>query len=146
MLLFKSNPVFLRAHQGIINAGVLPVIFFLAIYDGAFSNTVTILKCACFAVFLTANLTHSDNFIFRMLNHPAAKLIGVISYSMYIWQQPLTQGISTLNQSRLLSRFHDPLPVDIAITAVSLPMLGLISYLSYFYFERTFLKLREKFR
>jgi len=53
------------------------------LYEGAFFNTVTILNAHVFAVFWTANLTASDHYIFRLLNHPAAKLIGVISTAVH---------------------------------------------------------------
>lgn len=147
ILLFKTNFSFRQKNKTALNIGlVLAIIGLNFFYTAPFHNTINILKCGCFALLLVANLTVSDNAFFRLLNSGPMKLIGVLSYSMYIWQQPLTQGLTTLNKSSLLSRFPDKLPVDIAITLVSLPLLGLVSYLSYFYFEKTFLKLRERFR
>jgi peptidoglycan/LPS O-acetylase OafA/YrhL len=146
VMLFKMNFSFDNGSKTVVNAGLLLVIFLLALYEGPFSNGLNIIKCTCFAMILIINLTASDSLIFRILNSGPMKLIGVLSYSIYIWQQPLTQGLSTMNKSRLLSGFANKLPVDIAITAVSLPMLCVISYLSYFYFEKKFLRLRLRFR
>ncbi len=66
---------------------------------------------------------------FRLLNHPAAVKVGVWSYSIYIWQQ-------------LIFVFW-PLP---RVWFLALPAAFVIGWLSYRFWEKPFLALREKFR
>jgi len=146
VIVFKANCPLMAVNKTLLNCSLLLAIFLLTLYGGPFTNAVNMLKCLLFAAILVLNLSASDNVIFGVLNHGAMKLIGVLSYSLYIWQQPFTQGLTFINQSKVMSAFDNKIPIDIAFTFVLLISLALITYASYFYFERTFLRLRDRYR
>ena len=143
---FNANISFNRMDKATLNIGLLLLIILLSLYQGPFSNVINILKCGLFAVILILNLNASNNLFFKMLNSGPMKLIGVLSYSLYIWQQPFTQGLTYANQSDLMKHFDHKGQIDIVITLASLILLGLVGYVSYYFYERKFLKLRDKFR
>jgi peptidoglycan/LPS O-acetylase OafA/YrhL len=72
---------------------------------------------------------------FRALNNAPIKQIGVLSYSLYIWQQLFTHD----QPWRHLFPYADSVWVN-------LPALILVASLSFYCFERPFLNLRKKFR
>jgi peptidoglycan/LPS O-acetylase OafA/YrhL len=146
VIVFKANCPLMAVNKTLLNCSLLLAIILLTLYGGPFTNAVNMLKCLLFAAILVLNLSASDNVIFGVLNHGAMKLIGVLSYSLYIWQQPFTQGLTFINQSKVMSAFDNKIPIDIAFTFVLLISLALITYASYFYFERTFLRLRDRYR
>ncbi|WP_259071205.1 acyltransferase family protein [Mucilaginibacter sp. X4EP1] len=77
----------------------------------------------------------NDNLLSKILNHPIMVKIGILSYSIYVWQQLFT------NQQpwRGLFKYSDsPL--------FNIPICLLIAYISYFFYERRFLKFKERFK
>lgn len=93
-----------------------------------------ILSDACIALFLLSLLMRKDSFFYRVLNLPVMRWFGVLSYSIYIWQELFTafqpwQGAFPLSGSMLFN----------------LPLLLIVAWLSYTCFERPFLKLKERF-
>jgi peptidoglycan/LPS O-acetylase OafA/YrhL len=68
---------------------------------------------------------------FRLLNWRASSHIGKLSYSMYIWQQLFLAPHSVTRLFALLWR---------------LPAIYLVSFCSFNFFERPFIKLRSRFR
>jgi peptidoglycan/LPS O-acetylase OafA/YrhL len=85
------------------------------------------------AIILVGNLNSKDSILFRFLNHWIIVKIGVLSYSLYIWQQLFTVTIPWKG----LFMYSD---------SIILNLIGLfiVSYLSYFYYEKKFLKLKLK--
>jgi peptidoglycan/LPS O-acetylase OafA/YrhL len=81
---------------------------------------------------IITNLKPSKDLIFRVLNTKFLKLTGVLSYSIYIWQQPFTSN------DRRLPHFLIDFPYNII-------WIIAVSSLSYFYYERFFLGLKAKF-
>lgn len=78
-----------------------------------------------FALLMAMILSLSpQNLIYRILNWPLLAQIGVLSYSLYLWQQPLTDG-----------------RVPIWLGA---PLLGMIAFLSYRFVESPFLRLKDR--
>ena len=147
IILFKTNSSFNIENKTMINLGLFVTIILLTLYPATcFFNLIMILKCALFAMILVINLNPAGNVIFKALNSNAMKLIGVLSFSIYIWQQPFTQGLNIINQTSIMKHFENKVPIDIVITIASLMVLSVISYVSYYYYERKFLKLRERFR
>lgn len=65
-----------------------------------------------------------------LLNHPWLRRIGVLSYSLYLWQQ-LTIGFTVGKSSLTL--------------VLSIPILFGVAWLSYSFIEKPFLKLRGRF-
>ncbi len=64
----------------------------------------------------------------RILNSPPFKFIGVMSYSLYLWQQPF------INYSENVPLTYFPLNIILMI---------LLSLLSYYIIERRFLRWRQ---
>ena len=81
---------------------------------------------------ILSNLSPAKDLIFKLLNARLLKLTGVLSYSIYIWQQVFTSGDSRL------PRFMVAYPSNMICIVV-------VSDLSYFFYERFFLRLKSKF-
>lgn len=78
-----------------------------------------------FALLMAMILSLSPrNPIYRVLNWPLLAQIGVLSYSLYLWQQPLTDG---------------RMPIWLGA-----PLLGIIAFASYRFIESPFLRLKDR--
>ncbi len=96
-------------------------------------NTIIALA---FAIVLISNLAPSKDVVFRLLNVKVMTQIGVLSYSIYIWQQFFT-----------LSDFHVWIgKINLFSFPVNLVLLGITAFLSYKYYEKPFLKFKERFK
>jgi peptidoglycan/LPS O-acetylase OafA/YrhL len=69
--------------------------------------------------------------IYNFLNNKYIMLVGKLSFSIYIWQQ-------------LFTGYNDKMG-RLARVPVNLIMIALVSYCSYYFFEKKFLKLKDKF-
>ena len=87
-----------------------------------FDTAVTAFAMATMIAWLVAN---PDSAAGRLLSHPAPVLVGVLSYSLYLWQE----------------LFLGP-----HMRWWSLPAVALVSFMSYGLIERPFLRLRERAR
>lgn len=76
---------------------------------------------------------NGDSFFSKILNNKYLEKIGVLSYSLYIWQQ-----LFTIKQA-----WWNIFPLEISI-CINLILLILISYISYNYIEKKFIELRKK--
>lgn len=115
------------------NLLALGLIFYLG-YDGFYTIKtvfVNLLIGALIAYVILSNLIHNTDFIFRFLNSKILELIGKLSYSIYIWQQLIVFG-----------KFQSPV---LNSAATKLSLLLVVSFISYFCYERYFLKLKTKF-
>jgi len=79
-----------------------------------------------------SNVYPGTDFIFKLLNTTILKYIGVLSYSIYIWQE-----IFTSQEKRL--------PVFMIIFPYNIICITTVSCLSYSFYESYFLKLKSKF-
>lgn len=79
-------------------------------------------------IIIIANISPSSDVFYRILNHPFLKKIGVISYSIYIWQQLFTSYVFT----------HSLI--------INLILIIVISLFSYYFYERYFLNLKNRFK
>lgn len=77
------------------------------------------------------NLRQSKNVIFKLLNTKALSFIGILSYSIYIWQQVFLSNDPNLPLSKM---------------PINLLFLVVVPLLSYFFFEKFFLKFKKKFQ
>lgn len=73
------------------------------------------------------NLQVHEDYSFRFLNSKILSQIGVISYSIYIWQQLFSSDIIPF-----------PTPINFLLTFV-------VAWLSYHYFEKPFLQLKKRY-
>jgi len=81
---------------------------------------------------IISNIIPARDFIFRLLNSKILKVTGVLSYSIYIWQQ-----IFTSNDKRL--------PSFMVIFPYNVVCLIIVSCLSYYFYESFFLRLKSKY-
>lgn len=80
---------------------------------------------------VVVNGIHSSrNIIFKILNSKVLSTIGILSYSIYIWQQPFLANDKRLPLSQL---------------PLNLVFLLIVPVLSYYCFEKYFLKLKASF-
>lgn len=144
--IFKNRITFGESNVTYKTAALILSVVLLTFYSGQYGDIANILKCACIATILSINLKQRVNPFFKFLNNKVMKLIGILSFSIYIWQQPFTLGLNFFNQSNYSKRFDNKILIDIVVMGIFLIMLGIISYVSYNYYEKKFLKLKERFK
>lgn len=79
-------------------------------------------------------LTERHTPVYKILNHPMVIKIGILSYSIYIWQQLFIIPKGMFSNWGQYFAF----PVNILVIAI-------VAWLSHHYFEQPFLKLKYKF-
>jgi peptidoglycan/LPS O-acetylase OafA/YrhL len=84
------------------------------------------------AYIIITNIIPANDVIFKFLNLKPVSFIGILSYSIYIWQQIFT------SKDGKLPWIMVTFPFNIAFIVV-------VPLLSYFFYERYFLKLKKKF-
>lgn len=88
------------------------------------------------ATIIVSNLEVKNDFIFRILNNKYLAKIGILSYSLYIWQQLFTMTRSE-STYKVIPWYSFPINVFV---------LFAVSYISYNYYEKGFLKLKSRFK
>lgn len=96
--------------------------------------TSTIFSIAIALVIFLCLINNSD-FLSRLLKNKMLTTLGVLSYSLYIWQQIFLYKQPWANSFK----YSDSLFLNI-------PALFIVAYLSYHFYELKFLKLKEKFK
>jgi peptidoglycan/LPS O-acetylase OafA/YrhL len=81
---------------------------------------------------IVTNIVPGKDFIFKFLNTKFLKLIGVLSYSIYIWQQ-------------IFTIYDAHLPFFMVKFPYNLICIIIVSCLSYYFYESYFLRLKSKF-
>lgn len=100
----------------------------------AINNVFTNLAIAVLVGYLiVSNLLPAKDYFYRLLNTKVFNFIGVLSYSIYIWQQLFLSGNSKL-------------PKILAQIPYSLILLLIVPVVSYFFYEKYFLRLKDKFK
>lgn len=125
----------------VINTLLLLLIFWLNIdrIENVFEHYILFIKnvfvCFLIAFFIVINLTkeNKNSIYFTVLNSKICIKIGVLSYSMYIWQQVFTL-------------FDDKLPQAFTSMPYNLILLLLVSFISYNYYEKYFLTFKNRFK
>lgn len=145
IILFKTKGGGKLRNKAGINVILFALVFGLAL-QGSFSLLADLCKSILFAAILILNLHPSQSIIFKILNSWIMKLIGVMSFSIYIWQQPFTQSLGTINRMGYLNGFEHQVLMEILITVVGVGLLSIVACASYFLFEKSFLRLRRRFR
>jgi len=89
-----------------------------------------------FAAILLSHIKPSADILYRLLNSKVFSTIGVLSYSIYVWQQLF-----------LLAPPHFPsAALQWNTVPLNLGLLALVSAASYFLYERYFLQLKSTFK
>lgn len=84
------------------------------------------------AIVLLCNIVSERNLFYNFLNNKYIMLVGKLSFSIYIWQQ-------------LFSGYNDKMG-RLARIPFNLLLIAVVSYCSYYFFEKRFLKLRDRFQ
>jgi len=82
--------------------------------------------------FIVTNIMESKDYIFKFLNSKILSRMGVLSYSIYIWQQLFTLS-------------HNNIPSFVTSFPVNIILLLVVAACSYYLYEIKFLKLKERF-
>lgn len=121
-------------YKVVINILAIFFIFYLR-YDAYYSFKsvcVNLIIAVLTGYIVVSNMVPSRDLIYRILNSSALSTIGILSYSIYIWQQLFTFG------SVKLPKYMVTFPGNVIFIIV-------ISSLSYFFYEKYFLTLKSKF-
>lgn len=81
---------------------------------------------------IVSNIMPAKDFIYRILNTKILSSIGILSYSIYIWQEIFT------SQDMRLPKYMVAFPYNLLFILI-------VPLLSYFFYEKYFLKLKSKF-
>ncbi|HEY5327827.1 MAG TPA: acyltransferase, partial [Mucilaginibacter sp.] len=81
---------------------------------------------------IITNIIPGNDFIFKILNAGFLKTIGILSYSIYIWQQ-------------LFTYYNKNLPAFMVTFPLNVVCLIIVSCCSYYLYEKPFLKLKARF-
>ena len=88
------------------------------------------------ALLITANIFRSNDLFSRFFNSAIMELIGKASYSLYLWQQLfLIPVVVDFQNDKVWTHF----PVNIILVFAT-------GFLSYFFIEKIFLKMKEKYK
>ncbi len=113
-------------------AAYLPGTFHVA---GFYSVPFDYLLSSVFIAMFIYNVIHSSshNVIYKLLNHPVLNFIGILSYSIYIWQQPFFAPPSA---AYLVHAWWAVFPQNFILTF-------LVAAISYFTVEKAFLRIKK---
>jgi peptidoglycan/LPS O-acetylase OafA/YrhL len=133
-MVYSENRIplnFFKRYKHLINIVGFALILFLnhetdVIYLKIFANHS--FYSFIIAILVVNNIQPSTDYFYRFLNHRFVIKIGVISYSIYIWQQLFSSGII-------------PFP-----SYVNLALAILMAFISYHFLETPFLKIKDKFK
>ena len=116
------------------NSIALVLIFYLE-YDSMYSLKAIFMNLIISLLTLyiiISNIENRKDIIYKILNNKILSFVGVLSYSIYIWQQIFTSKTSNL-------------PKFLVLYPYNLILIIIIPVISYFYFEQYFLRLKVKF-
>lgn len=119
----------------IIHVVLVPLIILIHCgYLSVLNNTAnSYVSAIMIGVLILSNIQPSADPIFNFLNNKLINYIGILSYSIYIWQQLFVYDQPWKKQ----------IPGSDAIW-VNVLLLMLVAYISYNFYEKPFLKLKEK--
>lgn len=135
IILFQRIILFEKFASLFVKLILLVLIF--ATYKIASPADINKVFCSIFiSIFIVLNLFPKKDFIYTLLNFRLLNYIGLMSYSLYIWQELFT---------------FENMPWQNAFPytgskAFNLTALFIVAYLSYNYYEKPFLKLKKKYQ
>jgi peptidoglycan/LPS O-acetylase OafA/YrhL len=117
------------------NVVAIFLIFYLN-YDDFYSIKAVYINC-CISLLtgyiIVSNLVPSKDVFFRLFNFKPLVILGILSYSIYIWH------VLFLENELHLPKLFVSYPYNLI-------WIGIVSCLSYYGFERYFLKLKRRFK
>lgn len=137
----KSIPKSLIAFVYVIF--ILLMIFYIPLFSSTIVYTLERVILGLFFCFIIFEQSFCINSLFKVGNSKILSSLGKISYGLYVFH-PLMIILAKdlLQQWNMLLQ---PLGYFVLLPLISLPLTILISYLSYEFFEKRFLKLKKKF-
>lgn len=136
ILLFKLNTSKgnNRSAIGFLQAIILFLIWFSS--QHSHFGGLNMVLCALFiALLISISMIYENTFVNKFLNLKYIKLIGVLSYSLYIWQQLFDN-----NQIwKDWFKYGDSIILNTCA-------LFLVAYMSYNFYEKKFIRLKNKFK
>lgn len=136
ILLFKLNASHKNNKGGVgyLQLGILFLIWLSNKHP--FLSGISMILCAVLiALFISISLIHEDTFLNKFLNLKYIRLIGVLSYSLYIWQQLFTDK----QPWKDWFIYGDSIVLNTCA-------LFLVAYISYYFYEKNFIKLKNRFK
>lgn len=136
ILLFKLNAAKPVKTNGIgfLQLFIVFLIWFSSQHPG-FGGSNMILCAFLIAFLITISMINEDTFVNRFLNLKYIKLVGVLSYSLYIWQQLFDNNQPWRNSFK----YGDSILLNTCD-------LFLVAYISYNFYEKKFIRLKNKFK
>ncbi len=138
---YNLNLKHLLKYKYILHILVVPLIVYLynsniSIDTFKYPNPINRVIIVILIAFLIAlNLIQSNDLIFKLLNNKWFARLGVLSYSLYIWQQIFTRNIPWIHSFK----YSDSI-------LLNLIGLAIVSGLSYYCYEKQFLKLKARIK
>jgi peptidoglycan/LPS O-acetylase OafA/YrhL len=136
ILLFKLNTSKRDEKRGI---GFLQIIILYLIWlssQHSHFGGLNMILCAILIAFLISiSMIYENTFVNKFLNLKYIKHIGVLSYSLYIWQQLFTNNQPWSNWFS----YGDSIVLNTCA-------LFLVAYISYNFYEKGFIKLKDRFK
>ncbi|MGI4021100.1 MAG: acyltransferase family protein [Janthinobacterium lividum] len=140
ILFFKYNSNFKRYSNSLFSLILVATVIIInseytalsRIKEFLFTNVITGILIA---FLIGINLFESKSVVYKILNNSVVIFIGKLSYSIYVWQQIFTFSIPWADSSKMLGSI-----------GFNLLALFVVAYLSYTYFEKPFLILKQKFQ
>lgn len=135
IILFKLNASKGKKTFGIgfLQMFLLLLIWLLFQWMG-FAGISMILSAIVIALLISISMIYEDTFLNKFLNLKYIKLIGVLSYSLYIWQQLFTN----YQPWKHWFKYGDSIILNTCA-------LFLVAYISYNFYEKRFIELKNKF-
>jgi peptidoglycan/LPS O-acetylase OafA/YrhL len=128
---FKMNT---HLHIRFLSVFQALVILMFWYFDKNGSFISGIIRDLLITAFLISTICFSNSVFYKLLNTSILKKIGILSYSIYIWQQLFVNRQPWAHSFKYANSLW-----------LNLPVLLIVSYLSYHYFEKPFLKFKTKF-
>lgn len=117
-LIFTSQEFRLRAVP-LLKYLTLPLLAILLFCIGAYQFLPPLYECLAIAGLIALSVSDEQSILSRVLSWPALVWLGMVSYSVYVWQQPFFE------------HFGDP-----GVTATAICMMPFFALGSYYLIER----------
>ncbi|MHB8208820.1 acyltransferase family protein, partial [Mucilaginibacter sp.] len=135
-ILLVKYPIYFKfniKHIILLQIALLCISWFFYSYKLPFS-TNQIFCSVSIATLIIASIVNKTGVIFKFLNYKPVRYLGTLSYSLYIWQQ-----IFTYKQPWANSFSHGD------SILLNLVFLAITAVISYHFYEKAFLKLKQRF-